>query len=555
MAKKSKRKNQADSVVKKALLAIFRSFSIKSRLVLVTSLCVTLLIVVSLVFTYLTFVKDKKAYVFEQCYSFAENSLYQYKLQISEFLQDFRTSPESQKYLSFYERDGVINKSAGNMDYELETFSPKAFGVPRYPKRNETFLVYYRDRIHFLIAQKKEITIKTLVETKPTKRRRRRRKPQYTTETLQLNEITLVLYNKRSGGMESAAGKIVYVLNSSGDLIESNSSALTAAGTKISDRDIVMQYQQGGQTQGSRQYIDGGDDFIGIFMEVPKTNIAIFVEIPMGEATKSVTKVILQTVGVSLIIMLLTLVIIYFFVKWIVQPLNDIAAFSEEVAAGNYDVSISYFFRDELNELIVNFMTMVKNIQQREESLAEITEVANMDHLTKIYNNRYFKINSAKGLIDTAEQGCTSSFILLDVDKFKVFNDTYGHLQGDKVLIDVGATLHSCGGESDLVARYGGEEFVVYSHNVTPEYAIGLAEKLRVEVMKTKVDYLEKPGEFLSVQISLGVAITNGKNFANISEAIKAADEGLYYCKEHGRNMVSFWTPNGCKAVERTEDA
>ncbi len=564
MAKKKKKKSgdsKKNSIFATVFLSAFRLMSIRTRLIVVTSMCVLGMIIGSAAVSFYIYKQDKKAYIMEQCLSFAGEALNNYRFTVQEYIAKFNSSPDKFKYIKF-KRDAKskeIKKVKGNLDYDERWLGLKKLGVNRYPKSTEIFMVTLEDKLHLLYAEKKEIKKKKKRRKRRRRKSRRRRKKAPVVQEKASAKYETIYTLLENGAnlkvkMDNSGRRLMWVMNSAGDLITTNNAALMQAGPDISGRGIVLQAVMGERNSGSGEYSDDGYDVIAVYREVPKSNTTVYVEIPLATAMKSVTKVLITSGLFNLVLLVIVILIIGVFIGLIVKPLVKVAKFTEEVAAGNYDVSIDYYFKDELNLLITSFRNMVDSLLKREEELSAITEIANKDHLTKIFNNRYFKINSAEGLKKTAEEGVTSSFIILDVDKFKVFNDTYGHLQGDKVLIDVAAALASCGGEKDLVARYGGEEFVAYSHNVDPEYAMALAEKLRITVAKTQVDYLDKPGEFLSVKISLGVAMTNGKNFTDIKEAIKAADEALYYCKEHGRNMSTLWTPNGCKGIEKVED-
>lgn len=162
-----------------------------------------------------------------------------------------------------------------------------------------------------------------------------------------------------------------------------------------------------------------------------------------------------------------------------------------------------------------------------------LKKVSNTDFLTKLANRRAF-IDKAQFQIEICKRNnCALSFAIADIDKFKVFNDTYGHDGGDFVLKEV-ANLFKCVlREQDLVARWGGEEFVFMFPNTSLEDAEKVLEKIRVRLEN---EHYEFNGQDFSVTSTFGV--TQVKNNFNIGKLIDIADSALYEGKKNGRNKV-----------------
>jgi diguanylate cyclase (GGDEF)-like protein len=131
------------------------------------------------------------------------------------------------------------------------------------------------------------------------------------------------------------------------------------------------------------------------------------------------------------------------------------------------------------------------------------------------------------------------SFIMLDLDRFKAVNDTYGHDAGDIVLKDVCAAIKALLGSADTLARFGGEEFCVLTSSPLHD-AVALAERIRRAVELISIEY---EGHAIPVTVSLGVANANeksgGESLANVQELIRLADSRLYQSKQGGRNRVT----------------
>ncbi|ABW66455.1 BREX system ATP-binding domain-containing protein [Desulfosudis oleivorans] len=169
----------------------------------------------------------------------------------------------------------------------------------------------------------------------------------------------------------------------------------------------------------------------------------------------------------------------------------------------------------------------------------ELSRKAVTDGLTGLYNHDYFQNMLQQELLLAKRKGRELSMIMIDIDHFKRFNDTWGHQAGDMVLREVAAEIRESCRSSDVVARYGGEEMALLLHETGPEAAFALAEKIRRRVEALRVEHA--PGEYLQVTISLGVAgfPIHAKNKKPL---VKKADDALYSSKAGGRNMVTLAT-------------
>jgi diguanylate cyclase (GGDEF)-like protein len=164
---------------------------------------------------------------------------------------------------------------------------------------------------------------------------------------------------------------------------------------------------------------------------------------------------------------------------------------------------------------------------------------ANTDMLTTLANRRCFMQHTGREFGVAQRYGDPQSVIMLDVDHFKKFNDTYGHAVGDQVLIAIGKVLPACVREVDLPARLGGEEFVVYLPNTGAEDAAVVAERIRDAISKVKLTDLDgNPVRQLTASLGVTQALVeDGK----IDQLLERADVALYECKRHGRNQVQIW--------------
>ena len=186
--------------------------------------------------------------------------------------------------------------------------------------------------------------------------------------------------------------------------------------------------------------------------------------------------------------------------------------------------------------VIASDITELKLTQlQLEKRIEDLYVMATTDALTGIDNRRNL-LEKVQLEIDRAlRYGLTVAFLMMDIDHFKVINDTYGHDAGDRVLQRVGALLHETVRAPDHVGRLGGEEFGILLTNVTPHLGEEIAEQLRKKVAALVVSYGDAE---ISFTVSIGVAglLVNAEN--PLLDLIKRADTAMYDAKKGGRNCV-----------------
>ncbi|HHV12678.1 MAG TPA: GGDEF domain-containing protein [Clostridiales bacterium] len=163
----------------------------------------------------------------------------------------------------------------------------------------------------------------------------------------------------------------------------------------------------------------------------------------------------------------------------------------------------------------------------------EISDNANRDGLTDIFNKRYF-FESLKQISDLA--GMDYSIVMMDIDNFKKINDTYGHPMGDLVLKEIAGIIKKATRVNDIVARYGGDEIILFLCNFTDR------EKVlqRIELIRKEIEncIITNEGISLNITASFGVFIKQDEALS-LDEAIKKADEIMYLSKRAGKNKVT----------------
>ena len=174
------------------------------------------------------------------------------------------------------------------------------------------------------------------------------------------------------------------------------------------------------------------------------------------------------------------------------------------------------------------------------ESNVDLTDKVHYDALTGIYNRRFLEDDLTRVIKSLARSGGELSVLMMDIDFFKKYNDTYGHSQGDFCLKNVAETLAgSISRPDDFVARYGGEEFAVVLPDTDAKGAQLLAAKILANIRARNIPH-EKNEAASCVTISIGITTGNVLHEHDGGEYIKRADEALYMSKQSGRNKYTY---------------
>jgi diguanylate cyclase (GGDEF)-like protein len=158
------------------------------------------------------------------------------------------------------------------------------------------------------------------------------------------------------------------------------------------------------------------------------------------------------------------------------------------------------------------------------------------DHLTRLYNRRYFMNRAGEEIERSLRHQAPLSVLMVDIDHFKDFNDTYGHATGDRVLQTVARAMQDALRTSDICARHGGEEFAVLLPSTPGENAYYVAERVRRTLSGTRYTGLGLPAE-ANITISVGVA-TCPRDATELDALMELADKALYRAKAAGRDQV-----------------
>ncbi|MCL1880900.1 MAG: GGDEF domain-containing protein [Oscillospiraceae bacterium] len=252
---------------------------------------------------------------------------------------------------------------------------------------------------------------------------------------------------------------------------------------------------------------------------------------------------------VSVIAIVLTVIIIKFATKTLQEglskPLFSLVYDIKKANEGLEEIGIQALTdtQDEatiIQSVYFNVIKQLKNHMDDVSKLSGLTEKfensANFDALTGVYNRRRFFELVQKHAVLAAKKNEATYVIMLDLDKFKNVNDTYGHAAGDEVLRAIATRVKTTVRPYDLFGRYGGEEFVMFISANDADIAISFAERIRVIIQEEPVHFEDK---VIPITSSFGIA--QAAPDVTFEEALKFADEALYKAKENGRNRVEFY--------------
>jgi len=181
------------------------------------------------------------------------------------------------------------------------------------------------------------------------------------------------------------------------------------------------------------------------------------------------------------------------------------------------------------------FSCRINNSIEALENLHALTNHANRDFLTGLYNRRYFYEHMAEYILEAKENAEQFSVAVVDIDNFKNINDTYGHNAGDKVIVSLADILRANLSHRDIIARFGGEEFCLVIKNTDTSHSLPILERLRTAVQNANIKIDAHAS--LNITISIGLAAFNEED--DLETSINQADMMLYKAKQEGKNRIA----------------
>ena len=213
--------------------------------------------------------------------------------------------------------------------------------------------------------------------------------------------------------------------------------------------------------------------------------------------------------------------------------LNGILLLGDRIMLDDENCYYTEYERDQIIKIASLASIAINN--------ASLIEQTTTDMMTHLKLKHYFFTVLSEKLEFSALNKMPISVLMLDIDFFKKFNDTYGHACGDFVLQKVSRSIFDSIRGQDLAGRYGGEEFVVMLYNTDADAAMMVAERIRKNIAEQQLQY---EGNTMSLTISIGVSVFDVDNPITAKELVEMADRALYQSKANGRNRVTLADEN-----------
>ena len=298
------------------------------------------------------------------------------------------------------------------------------------------------------------------------------------------------------------------------------------------------------QPDGSLSFADGGGSKrIVHFVRIPGTQSRLVVSIDESSVTAAINREIrsayLQLLFVCLFVLLGALVAAE---KLIIRPIQMMVAMAKRFGEGDWSVRAARNrLPAEFVPLARAFNAMTARLIERERQLvatnARLTVIASIDMLSGLANRRGFQSRLDFEWMKAQQHGSELSLLMIDVDHFKLFNDSYGHPEGDVCLARLGETLAGIAAETmGFAGRYGGEEFCLLVPNTDSKRALEIGEIVRAAVQSLAMPHCTS--HYQTVTVSVGVASAKPNDKQQPGDLIEAADAALYAAKHRGRNAV-----------------
>jgi diguanylate cyclase (GGDEF)-like protein/hemerythrin-like metal-binding protein len=320
--------------------------------------------------------------------------------------------------------------------------------------------------------------------------------------------------------------------------ISTSSPALTAIPPVGSDA-LHDQSRAGFET--THQVADAdGTPYLAVRANLPDTGWYLVAAMPQSEAMRPADALHSLSLKGSAILLILLFAGVALFLFVVLAPLSKVAQAMREMANGTRPLTpFPVRRRDEIGDLLRGFNHLVAKLGEKEltltNTLKTLDQLASTDALTGAWNRRLFSEQATREHERAARQGLPLSLMLLDLDRFKHINDTWGHAEGDRVLQQVAQCILRILRKTDALARWGGEEFIILLPDTGLEQAAMLAERVRARIEE------EQSPNGPQITTSIGVATYTPPE--SHDQWVARADAAMYRAKRLGRNRVEIDQP------------
>ncbi|MFO7749971.1 MAG: diguanylate cyclase [Desulfobacteraceae bacterium] len=215
-------------------------------------------------------------------------------------------------------------------------------------------------------------------------------------------------------------------------------------------------------------------------------------------------------------------------------------SYEEAIFAGASDFIFKPFRFEELDLRIKRVLREIRLKKEHAELVEKLQDLAITDGLTSLYNSKHFFEHLQKEIERHNRYHHALSLLMLDIDLFKQYNDTWGHLEGDKVLMKLGEIISDCLRTMDTAYRYGGEEFTI----ILPETDLEKATLVGQRVKEKLANERFHPKEDIEITVTISIGATEMTGNDDLHSFVKRADMAMYQSKRTGRNTLTAVTGN-----------
>ena len=362
-----------------------------------------------------------------------------------------------------------------------------------------------------------------------------------------LASVSLEWMSKVMGNLDNRPGISAVLVDSVGTVLAAASDEASYVGRSLDSVPLLSAIAETAMSstkdEGSMSFAaaDGARRAIS-FNRIADTGSRLIVSIDETRVTAAIDREIrtayLQACFVCLFVLLGALIAAE---KLIIQPINILAATAKRFGFGDWSARASTRLPSEFVPLAKAFNAMAAKLGQRERELLatndRLTVMASVDVLSGLANRRGFQNRLDFEWMKAQQADGSLSLLMIDVDHFKLYNDTYGHPEGDACLSRLGATLSGIAmAAAGFAGRYGGEEFCLLLPNTEAGRALEIGELVRTEVAALTLPHATSSHQYVTV--SVGVACAQPNPQIAVADLIEAADAALYAAKHRGRNNV-----------------
>ncbi|MCK1508502.1 diguanylate cyclase [Bradyrhizobium sp. 18] len=363
-----------------------------------------------------------------------------------------------------------------------------------------------------------------------------------------LATVNLDWMSKVMSNLGGRAGITAVLVDSTGTVLAAPADQHSAIGRQLDNMPLMSAIAdkalRSDQDEGSLSFLaaDGSRRAVS-YIRIAGTNARLIASIDEDKVSAAVSRDIrtayLQLGFVVVFVLLGALIAAE---KLVIKPIRMLADMAKRTGEGDLSARAARNrLPAEFVPLARAFNAMAAQLSQRERELMasndRLTVMASIDMLSGLANRRGFQSRLDFEWMRAQQYGSDLALLMIDVDHFKLFNDTYGHLEGDSCLTRLGESLSGIAADTmGFAARYGGEEFCLLLPNTDVARAVEIGEQARAAVLKLGLPHITS--DHMIVTVSIGVAATKPNESLRPGDLIEAADAALYAAKHRGRNNV-----------------